>query len=135
MYYPPTYGGGGNFYAGGSGNAWIGANFLARPFGNLLDYQGNPVNNVIRNNFVANALSPSFPAFGSYVRTANDFNLIQNSGRFIDNVVGGYGYNRDPFGSFVRNDFYADQLGRFNTGLGTSLSNFNRLNLYASILG
>jgi hypothetical protein len=38
-------------------------------------------------------------------------------------------------GAFVRNDFYADALGKFVPGISGSLSAYNKLNLYSSLLG
>lgn len=100
----------------------------------LFDVRGQPVVNTIRNNFIADTLEPLVPGIGGYVSTANDLNLIRNAPRYIDNVFQGEGYRRDPFGAYIRNDLYADQLSRFVPSLSGSLDTFNRLNFYSSIL-
>jgi hypothetical protein len=102
--------------------------------GTLFDSRGNVVDTTIRNNFYANALAPIIPGIGGVIGFQNDINLLSNSPRFIDNVVGGVGYRRDPLGAFVRNDFYAGALGKFVPGVSGPLSTFNKLNLYASLL-
>jgi hypothetical protein len=105
---------------------------LPRP---LFDSRGNVIDTTIRNNFYADALSPIIPGIGGAVSFANDVNLISNAPRFINGIYQGAGYRRDPLGTFVRNDFYADALGKFVPGISGSLSAFNKLNLYTSILG
>jgi hypothetical protein len=128
-YVPPLRGG---FSGGLYGSGYVGNSILPRP---LFDSRGNPVDNIIHNNFIANGLNPLIPGIGGVVGLANDVNLLQNTPRFVNNLFGGVGYNRDPLGSFVRNNFYADQLGRFIPGVSGSLSAFNKLNLYTSLLG
>jgi hypothetical protein len=114
------------------GGPFVNTNILPRP---LFDTRGNPVDNIIHNNFIASGLNSIIPGIGGVVGMANDVNLITNTPRFVNNVVRGVGYNRDPLGNFVRNNFYADQLGRFIPGVSGSLSAFNKLNLYTSLLG
>jgi len=126
---PPVRAG---FSAGLYGGPFVNNRILPGP---LFDSRGNPVDNIIHNNFIANGLAPLIPGIGGVVGVANDLNVIQNSPRFIDNLFDGRGYQRDPLGNFVRNNFFADQLGRFVPGVSGSLQAYNKLNLYTSLLG
>jgi len=125
-YVPPVAGG---FYAGVNGGADVGG----EP---LFDANGEPVENTIRNNLYANALSPIIPGIGPAVAAADNVNLVANSPEFVGNVLNGKGYNRNPVGAFVRNGFYANALGGiFGGNVGSSLNAFNKLDLEASLLG
>jgi len=122
--------GGGGFYGGGFDNDNGG--FFNGP---LFDTNGNPVRNTIRNDFFANAISPFVPGIGGAVSLANNVNLVSNAPDFVNNVVGGNGYRRNPVGSFVRNGFYANALGGIIPGLSGPLNAFNKIDLAASLLG
>lgn len=100
----------------------------------LFNYNGNVLGSSVRNTFYANALDPIIPGIGGAVSVANNYNLLANSPRIIDNFVGGYGYNRDPFRTYARNGFYANALGNFVPGLRGSLNSLNQYYLYSSLL-
>lgn len=121
-YYPGDVRFSGNVRLGGGGNN-----------NDLFNYNGGVFGSTIRNNFYANALDPIIPGIGGAVSVANNYNLLANSPRIIDNVLSGDGYNRDPLRTYVRNDFYANALGSFIPGVSGSLSALNQYNLYASL--
>jgi len=119
------------YASGGYGGGGYGGFYDNPP---LLDFSGRPVYNTIRNDIVGGVLDPLFPGVGGIISTANDVNLLGNAPGFINNVFGGQGYGRDPFKTFVRNDFYANRLGRLVPGLGGPLSLANRFNLISTLL-
>jgi len=138
VYAPPVsagvYGGvgvygGGNFYDnnGNNNNGLFG--------GGLLDQNGGFLQTNIRNNFLGSALEPVLPGIGGVLSTANDLNVITNAPKFIDSTINGNGYRRDPVGSYVRNSIFSNELGDLVPGLSGSLDAFNKVNLYASLLG
>lgn len=99
----------------------------------LFNFNGNVLGSTIRNNFYADALGDFIPGIGGAVTVANNYNLLANSPRLIDNVMSGNGYQRDPLRTYIRNDFYADALGDFIPGISGSLSALNQYNLYANL--
>lgn len=110
------------------GNGWRDSN------GALFDIRGQPVYNFVRNNAIAGALEPLIPGIGGVVSTGNDINFLRNAPQFLDGIVDGQGYNRNPLYAYARADIYANQLGRFVPGLEGPLDTLNTFNLYASIL-
>lgn len=110
------------------GNGWRDSN------GNLFDINGQPAYNFVRNNAIAGALEPLIPGIAGAVSVGNDVNFIRNAPQFLNGVVDGQGYNRNPLYAYARTDVYANQLGRFVPGLEGPLDALNKYNLYASIL-
>jgi hypothetical protein len=127
VYGPGPYVGGG--FGGGVryGGGWGGNNNNG-----LFDLNGG-INANIRNSIYANALDPIIPGIGATINTFNDVSLLSNSGRYFNNIVGGNGYNRDPLGSYVRGQYFANQIGDFIPGVSDSLNTLNKLNFYAGL--
>jgi len=115
---PPVYssgavGGGGGFYGNG---------------GNV----GYPL---LRNDVLANAIAPSFPGFGAGVALADNVDVVSNAPDFVNNIVNDNGYRRNPVGNYARNGIYANALGGIIPGLSGPLNQFNKLDLFSSLLG
>jgi hypothetical protein len=88
----------------------------------------------IRNEVLGDTLDTFIPGTGGIFSTLNDVNVLRRAPDFFDSTITGRGYRRDPVGSFVRNNFFADRIGKFIPGASASLNAFNRVNLLASLL-
>jgi len=127
--YGNTYLNGNLAYGNGLGaNAGFGLN------GQLLNYNGNPIDANIRNTITANALGPIIPGIGGAVSAYNNLNLVANGGPELNNILNGGGGGRNPLNAFVRGSFYANGIGSFAPGLSGPLNQLNQLNLLSSLL-
>lgn len=101
----------------------------------LFDFDGRRiVDSTVRNNFYANSLNTIIPGIGGAVQTANNLNLLGHSDQYFDNLLSRDGYHRDPFGTWVRNNYYGNAIGTFLPGTSSSLAALNQWNLYYSLL-
>jgi len=110
-----------------NGNAQFGLN------GQLLNYNGNPIDANIRNTFTASALAPFIPGIGGTVSTFNNLNLLANGGPELNSILNGGG-GGNPVNAFVRGNFYANGIGSFTPGLSGPLKQLNQFNLLSSLL-
>jgi len=121
---------GGQYYGGGYGGGGGGGGYGGGSNG-LFNFNGG-VTADIQNSIYANALNGGFPGISSTVNSLNDYSLLSNGG--IGNIVSGRGYNNNPLGTYVKNQYVAGQLNNLIPGIGSNLNTFNNYNLLSSLI-
>jgi len=134
-----NYFGGGVYAGGGGGGLRGGAGVNLYSSNNLLpsgifSTTGNPVLNTAYNQAIGNALNPLIPGISTYVNTASDINLLQNSNQLFGNVLNGRGYNNNPIGAYVQGSLYANEIGGLSPSLKGTIGTLNNLDLLQSLI-